>query len=119
MLFGWLLVACQPLTPPDTFPAAESTSAIKPLPDIKTLLVPVGELTEDQVEAERWNAIYVCFRCHDMSERAISQQPRRRQKKHRRAMKKKRSCLDCHNKTDVTCCHDNLFPAIERWESSG
>ena len=113
-----LLSACQPV--PLSDPGNEPPTGFKPPPKIKIMAVEEGELTEEQAEeraeAVRWNAIYVCFRCHDMSERAISQQPRRRQKKHRKAMKKKRSCLDCHNKTDVTCCHDNIFPSIERWQ---
>ncbi len=100
-----LLVACLPMM---AMAASEQpTSVVLELP---------REKTEAELEVERWSAISVCFRCHDMSERTISLQPRRRQKKHRKAMKKKRSCLDCHNATDVACCHDNLFPVIDMWK---
>ncbi|MEH6469855.1 MAG: NapC/NirT family cytochrome c [Halopseudomonas sp.] len=74
------------------------------------------ELSEEQIEAERWDAVQICFECHEMSEAVISKQPRRRQKKHRKAMKKHRPCLDCHTSDDVACCHDRMFPPIDRWE---
>lgn len=113
-----LLSACQPVVAPEP-EAVNKEKQFKPPPKIELLPIPPEGLTEEQAEerkeAERWNAIYVCFRCHEMSERTISKQPRRRQKKHRKAMKKKRSCLDCHNSTDVRCCHERLFPPIERW----
>jgi hypothetical protein len=113
-----LLSACQPTVV--TAPEQVETAAYKPPPQIELLPIPPEGLSEEQLEerreAERWNAIYVCFRCHDMSDRSISQQPRRRQKKHRKAMKKRRSCLDCHNSTDVRCCHDRIFPEVERWK---
>jgi len=73
-------------------------------------------LSEEEIAAKRWAAIRICFDCHEMSEAMISQQPRRRQKKHRSAMKEQRSCLDCHTSDDVSCCHDRMFPKIDRWE---
>ncbi len=74
-----------------------------------------GELSEAEQRAESWKSVQVCFRCHDMSEDVLRKQPRRRQKKHRKAMKKQRACVECHNTTDVSCCHDHLFPKIEVW----
>jgi nitrate/TMAO reductase-like tetraheme cytochrome c subunit len=73
-------------------------------------------LSEEEIAAKRWVAIRICFDCHEMSEAIISQQPRRRQKKHRSAMKEQRSCLDCHTSDDVSCCHDRMFPKIDRWD---
>lgn len=72
--------------------------------------------SEERLAAERWDAVQVCFGCHEMTEAVISQQPRRRQKKHRSAMAEQRSCLDCHTSEEVACCHDRMFPEIDRWE---
>lgn len=113
-----VLAACNPVALPEQEQVEET--GFKPPPQIVLMPIPPEGLTEEQAEerreARRWNSIYVCFRCHEMSERVISQQPRRRQKKHRKAMSKRRSCLDCHNQTDVRCCHDLLFPKIESWK---
>ncbi len=74
-----------------------------------------GELPEEQQRAESWKSVQVCFRCHDMSEQTLSKQPRRRQKKHRKALKTQRPCMECHNTSDESCCHDHLFPKIDVW----
>tara|TARA_R110002167_G_scaffold37416_7_gene117320 strand:+ start:383 stop:673 length:291 start_codon:yes stop_codon:yes gene_type:complete len=84
--------------------------------DAESPSISVAEQREQLLAAERWDAVQVCFGCHIMTEELISQQPRRRQKKHRKAMLEQRSCLDCHTNDDVACCHFRMFPEIDRWE---
>lgn len=69
--------------------------------------------------ADGGKANQVCFGCHDMSEKSITLQSPKPQKKHREVMKIQRPCTDCHNKTNILCCHDNVFPkTIDGTDSS-
>lgn len=85
------------------------------------LLVPLSIVAFADAEpaltesSEQWESIQGCFGCHDMSKEALSKQPRRQQKKHSKAMESQRACIDCHNATDVACCHDDLFPKLDLW----